>query len=659
MASLSRVEASPIRLSRAEAWLLFGVLAYGLWHLLWYWQTPLGRSPVLDEQENLQLAQQIATGTLAAEPFYRAVIYPLVLAPLFLVGVPAAWIPFFATGFGLLLHLIATACVGAIATRWFGRRSAGLIAMTLHGFNPVLLHYATQILDAVFGNTLFLLGLLLLVRSATDARPGRVWFAASLIWSLAALSRPQLLVLPLVFLPVAALLRTGPMDHARWRTLLVATAAGPLLFIVQGLAQWRISGDFRILPTQGAYNLWAANRPGANGRYFAQSIYLPSATAQENPARVESLVLYARESGDASPTLPEANTFWTRRFLETLRAQPLDVLQVQGRKLYYLLNDEEQYNNKTFAFHQARSPALRWNHLGWGVVWTLGLAGLVAGAPSGSRGRLTAAVLLLGGALAAGVMTGYVSGRFRLPLVAGLCCVSGGIIHLPAWWRSRPRPRRLGLALAGLLLAAFPFTRFGAVGDRSTHVQDHLLLAAAAERVGADAQCWAEAGQALRLAPGRPDALAMRVTSYFNLLWQGEALPAPEAEWWDAARAYLALPPGPRVPTVEATAALALWRAREEDAAARHLRRLAAGSTPAAIDALAVLVLTGLATPAEQARLSRASAAGEASLLTRLAGIDPAAEPGDSALAQALLSARERLRQRPADPPPPPPPASP
>jgi hypothetical protein len=44
-----------------------------------------------------------------------------------------------------------------------------------------------------------------------------------------------------------------------------------------------------------------------------------------------------------------------------------------GRKVYALLNDWEQYNNKTYAFHQARSPWLRWNPLSWGVLLVPGV----------------------------------------------------------------------------------------------------------------------------------------------------------------------------------------------------------------------------------------------------------------------------------------------
>jgi hypothetical protein len=41
-------------------------LAYGLGHLTWYLTTPLGRVPVLDERENLDLAAAIFGGSSPA-----------------------------------------------------------------------------------------------------------------------------------------------------------------------------------------------------------------------------------------------------------------------------------------------------------------------------------------------------------------------------------------------------------------------------------------------------------------------------------------------------------------------------------------------------------------------------------------------------------------
>jgi hypothetical protein len=79
-------------------------LLYGGGYLGWYFGTPLGQVPVLDEQENLTLATSIYHGTLPAEPFYRSPGYALGLACLRWSGVPASALFPAALAVGVLLH---------------------------------------------------------------------------------------------------------------------------------------------------------------------------------------------------------------------------------------------------------------------------------------------------------------------------------------------------------------------------------------------------------------------------------------------------------------------------------------------------------------------------------------------------------------------------
>ena len=163
-------------------------LAYGLAHLNWYLGTPLGRVPVLDERENLDLAAAIAGGSLPMEPFYRAPGYALVLADMRWLGVSAAGLFPAALLLGVLLHAAGAALVASIARRSFGAPAA-VIAGLLFALDPVLVHYATQALDATLSLTLFLMGLNFL--AAALAAPDRrlSWAAAGVSWAAATLVR--------------------------------------------------------------------------------------------------------------------------------------------------------------------------------------------------------------------------------------------------------------------------------------------------------------------------------------------------------------------------------------------------------------------------------------------------------------------------------------
>jgi hypothetical protein len=478
-------------------------LLYALAHLNWYLGTPLGRVPVLDERENIDLANAISGGLLPAVPFYRAPGYALALACLRWMGVSVGGLFPAALLLGVVLHGVNAALVAAIARRPFGARGAW-IAGLLFAFDPVLVHFATQALDATLSLTFFLGGLFFLAAAVTAPERARSWAAAGILWAAAALVRPNYLLVWAV-VPASAAFQLGP-PRMRPRIALSALA-GLLLFGAASAWQWKVSGVAGFLPWQGPYNLWAANRPGANGRYYTQHVSLPPELARANPARAESILLYAEETHGHAPDIPDMNAHWRRRFIEEVFTHPLRWGGLMARKAYALLNNWEQYNNKTFAFHKARSPWLRWNPICWGMLFVLGVAGAARLAAESPRMAAMGAVVCA--ACAASILLVFVSARFRLPLAALAAVLAGGALASPAFWKPWSGGRRAALAAAVALAGLLSFSSFDGVDDPSTFVQDHVLLARAAFTVGDDATAAAEASEALKLQPWHPDARAI------------------------------------------------------------------------------------------------------------------------------------------------------
>jgi hypothetical protein len=176
-----------------------------------------------------------------------------------------------------------------------------------------------------------------------------------------------------------------------------------------------------------------------------------------------------------------------------------------ARKAYALANNWEQYNNKTFAFHKARSPWLSWNPICWGLLFTLAVAGFARLAVESPRSAAWAAGVAA--ATAASILLFFVSARFRLPLAALCAVLAGGALASPLFWRRWPVPRLEALAACLALAVFLSFSRLGGVDDPSTFVQDHVLLARAAYTVGDDRMALDEARAALQLQPRHPDAL--------------------------------------------------------------------------------------------------------------------------------------------------------
>ena len=97
------------------------MVVYGVGYLIWYLGTPLGRAPQLDGAENLALAGKIVAGTLPHEPFYRAMLYPAVLAVPLKLGLPVENLPAFASIFGLFCHFAIALGVARLSTRLWNR----------------------------------------------------------------------------------------------------------------------------------------------------------------------------------------------------------------------------------------------------------------------------------------------------------------------------------------------------------------------------------------------------------------------------------------------------------------------------------------------------------------------------------------------------------
>lgn len=647
------VSARPTR----ERWPLLvaaGVAAvYVGGHGSWFLGTPLGRVPVLDARENLALANAIAAGTVAAEPFYRAPGYALVLALFRTAGVSAAGLFTAALVLGGVLHVLNSAIAARIAQAWFDARTA-VVAGLLVALNPVLIHFALQAGDATPALTCFLAGLSVLapeIASDVVLAPRRSrWLGASLWWAAATLLRPNYLLVWLT-LPLLA----GRELRRRKRTahdsdlpgwpLMSAACTGILLFGALGEWQHRISGRFGFLPAQGAYNLWAANKPGAHGRYFVQSVALPADVAVQNPARAESMILYAQETGQPAQDLTQANRYWRARFLAYATRHPLSWINLLARKTYALLNDWEQYNNETPAFHIARSPWLRWNPLSWGVLLVLGVAGA---ARLGAELRAAIAPLaIVAGACAASAVLFFVSARFRLPLVGLMTPLAAAAITGPRFWVAWPVARQLALVGACVAAIVIAFSRFDGVHDAGTFVQDHVLLARAAETTGHDLQCWRESNAALATRPDHPDALRLAVSSYFNLLLDNRASASDEAPWRAAAGRLLATSTAD-APDLRAVAILSLWRAGRRDAAVEAWREL-----PATPSAIAARLLVGDRT-LRVSDLSHVPESAWQQPLVRIAGAEFQVTPADASaiLPPAAASAAiARIFGTPASPP--------
>lgn len=466
---------------------------------------PLFLAPQLDAAENLQLARDLSDRGLADGPLYRAMLYPLLLSLL----VPAAGTPFLAIFIGLLLHLVNGLLVGLIVRKGFQLQWQALVAAVLYWIYPPLLFASMQLLDGTLATSLFLSGLACVIATRQSAQS---CLLGGLLLGLAVLTRPHFLPAALA----APVVLAFAFPAARIR---VASALAPIVgcLLLQGATNFLHAGEFRLLPWQGAYNLWAANKPGANGLYFRQAVDVSSRGDISNPTHAESVILYAQAHPDqeAPYSVDDMNSYWRGQFLQHLSDAPTELAGLLLFKAYAVLHSFEQYNNLSFNFHQQRIGLLRFNPLNWGLL--LIAAALGGCALARRKPALAAALLLIALAYSVALLLYFASGRFRLPLVPLLLIAAAGLpLYLKEFSHSKRNYKVATLAAASALACA-AFIPLGSIRSNATWIQDRLLMANANADLQRDADAARWARDVLAEQPERSEALRIYAVSYFNL----------------------------------------------------------------------------------------------------------------------------------------------
>lgn len=561
----------------------------------WYGQTVLGLIPVLDGKEIIELAGNIAMGELPSEPFYRAPLYPMLLSMFYRLQLPQESVLYAARLLNGALHLVSTFLVYTIISQIWKIKPAAIAGAMFYGIYPVAAHFAGDALDITAAITLWLTGILLAFKAVDDADythgTRMCLLGAGLCLGLGIFTRPHLLF-PAAAFPLAVLW-LGPRPRP---TCALLAAAGPALaLLLFGLLNWQISGQFIMLPTQGAYNLWAANRPGADPRYYKQVVALQATDNYRNPTQRESEIIYWGKTGYSTQTdITIMNRYWRSEFFRQLTLNPLGFARRVLLKGYYLLNHTELYNNKTYAVHKARSPWLRYNPLGWSLLLVLGSAGFML-----NFDRKTVKLLfILTTAYCASLVLFWASARFRLPLAPVLCVLGAGYFAETA--RSWPdnKKRVLAATAVGTLAAIVSLTSLAGVDDTDTHVEDYILMAHAANQLGEDeeAEHWAQ--EALEQNSERQAAQDLLCISRYNLLL--ENLPGHPEE--DELRENLTA--ANRIldfsEQAKYIAGYYQWLLGEKEIAVEHWQALAKSSSQHSQSALIALLLTDRLRPQEE-----------------------------------------------------------
>ena len=294
--------------------IFFIVIVYGLSYLFSFWQTPLGQTPVLDGSENISLAEKIATGTLPKEPFFRSMLYPALLSVPFYLGLDNVndlfW---FASFLGMLCHFGNVFAICLLVNNLWKNNKVSIILSLFYGLYPPAIFFAAEPLDTTISIT-FMLWSLYCFFLAIDKKDNILYVLSGLLIGISCLLRSNLL--PYVIIYVAypiikiafnrfSLFKSNNFENKDNLTDVKKSllSLSSLLFVILlgGFICYYHSGEFRLLPWQGALNLYPSNSLRANGKYYSHTVYLPNRKGSYNPTRLEAEYIYSKETGIYPP----------------------------------------------------------------------------------------------------------------------------------------------------------------------------------------------------------------------------------------------------------------------------------------------------------------------------------------------------------------------
>ena len=493
-------------------WIAFITFLHCYCWFMHYANTPLGASPALDNQQTLLLAQQMAEGTLLAEPFHRAPLYPYLLSLFLSAGALFELLPFVARLLNAAALITSSVVIANTALKLWKTTAAAWIAGLLIGLNPVLLFFAGDAFDILLATAALCLAVhAVLPWLQHSTLKGSL--VIGLLLGLGAALRSHLLPLTILWPLVAVFHPTRQrLKHFSAATL------GPLIgFLLLGVANLETAGEFRILPWQGAYNLWTGNGPNVNGRIYTQTIRIDYDGAYDNPAKLESLALYQAETGEVPPySISAMNAHWQNKTIDHIRTHPSDWLALMFRKAYYFLNNYEQYDNKTYGFHKRLHWQLRVNPIHWGLLFLLAVAGTLIGIRKREQRPMLYLIIGVFTCYAAGTILFYTPNRFRVPMIPLLALLAGGVVQLRGAWQHTQHSWKINLGACLLLTTGITYSNCFDAHNTNTWEEDYALLANASLRINQEVQAITWATQALQMNPTRSDLQSVIVQANFN-----------------------------------------------------------------------------------------------------------------------------------------------
>lgn len=378
---------------------------------------PFSDHPFGDAQVYWDWARQLAAGVQTAGVFYRAPLYPYLIAPLVKLGV-GPWPVYLFQG---LLGLATLLLVQRIASRLYGEW-AGLAAMTLAALCGPLVFFESKLLSVSLVVFLITLGAYLLLLVG-ERRRRWVWLAAGMVFGLAATAWAGAIFAFLSVCVWAVAAREAGRKGVWLGMLGCLLAIGPVT-----IRNATVGQDFVPISFNGGFTLYQGNNERAAGT-LAQPPEMLELQAKgrllTTIAEQEQFEKHCAESLSGRSIRPsEVSAFWAKKALLWAFHHPVDFALLVGNKLVLALSDYESPSDHSFDLELAELWPLRLAFIRFGLLLALAVTGLLL---SWDRQAWPLPAILLG--ITAAMLTFYVTDRYRLSAYPGLAVLAGAGAH--------------------------------------------------------------------------------------------------------------------------------------------------------------------------------------------------------------------------------------